>query len=90
MLRVVFTRTCWLCDGHVVSCDPAPIISTLLPAEGPTTGDFKVAVFGLNFVPSANFRITFGSVTASDYEFHSSSSVIWYPPDALVLLCPST
>jgi hypothetical protein len=49
----------------------------VLPAEGPTTGDFKVAVFGINFVPSANFRVSFGPITAIDYEFHSSSSVIW-------------
>ncbi|ELR18804.1 BRCA1 C Terminus (BRCT) domain containing protein [Acanthamoeba castellanii str. Neff] len=79
--------------AHISSSSAhAPIISTLLPAEGPTTGDFKVAVFGLNFVPSANFRITFGSVTASDYEFHSSSSVIWYPAPALgalALICPT-
>ncbi len=55
----------------------APVISMLLPAEGPSIGDFKVAVFGLNFVPSSNFRLNFGEVAAIDFEFHSNTSLVW-------------
>jgi hypothetical protein len=33
----------------------------VLPESGPTTGEYKVALFGLNFVAGSKFKIKFGS-----------------------------
>jgi hypothetical protein len=49
----------------------------ILPDCGSTIGSYKVAVFGINFLPRSQFHIRFGGdVTATDIEFHSSTAVI--------------
>ncbi|KAH3742581.1 Tetratricopeptide repeat protein [Pelomyxa schiedti] len=55
---------------------PVPTITMVLPTSGPNTGDFRLAVFGLNFRPGPGFKLKVGAVTATEYEFHSSTSVI--------------
>jgi tetratricopeptide (TPR) repeat protein len=54
----------------------APTVNMVLPESGPTTGEYKVALFGLNFVPGAKLKIKFGSFTIKHIEFHSASSVV--------------
>eukprot|EP01105_Mastigella_eilhardi_P027734 TRINITY_DN8715_c0_g3_i1.p1 TRINITY_DN8715_c0_g3~~TRINITY_DN8715_c0_g3_i1.p1 ORF type:complete len:1056 (-),score=242.25 TRINITY_DN8715_c0_g3_i1:18-3134(-) len=63
---------------------PLPIVTLVLPATGPNTGDFRVAVFGLHFVPGAGAKIRFGPVAAYDYEWHSDTSVICSVPACVV------
>lgn len=55
----------------------------VLPTTGPNTGDFKLAVFGLNFNLGPGFKLKLGNVEAVDYEFHSNSSVICTIPPCM-------
>ena len=49
----------------------------IFPDSGSTIGSYKLAVFGLNFVPSAQFHLRFGpQVVSREIEFHSSTSLI--------------
>lgn len=56
--------------------NPAPVLSMILPQSGPNGGNFKVAVFGRNFVAGASFRIRVGHLDAINYEFHSETAVV--------------
>ncbi|KAL6043085.1 actin [Balamuthia mandrillaris] len=63
----------------------APTITMVLPNQGPSTGDIQVALIGLNFVPSSNFRVRFGEqVEAVNFEFHSTTSVVCSIPNVNV------
>eukprot|EP00002_Diphylleia_rotans_P034389 TRINITY_DN7378_c0_g1_i1.p1 TRINITY_DN7378_c0_g1~~TRINITY_DN7378_c0_g1_i1.p1 ORF type:complete len:1864 (-),score=413.33 TRINITY_DN7378_c0_g1_i1:109-5700(-) len=52
-----------------------PDITMALPDQGPATGGFKIAIFGLNFTPGPYFRVRVGKLVAVDYEFHSNTSL---------------
>lgn len=67
----------------------SPSITLLLPNFGPNHGVYKVAVFGLNFVPSVNFQLKFGNIvrykkflskiiyfSSTEVEFHCSTALI--------------
>eukprot|EP01130_Rhizamoeba_saxonica_P017696 TRINITY_DN862_c0_g2_i1.p1 TRINITY_DN862_c0_g2~~TRINITY_DN862_c0_g2_i1.p1 ORF type:complete len:1369 (-),score=302.65 TRINITY_DN862_c0_g2_i1:28-4134(-) len=56
--------------------DAVPTISLLLPDSGSAEGGFDVAIMGLNFSPSEDFRVKFGSVDCSHYVFHGTTSII--------------
>eukprot|EP01125_Pyxidicula_operculata_P008164 TRINITY_DN275_c3_g1_i1.p1 TRINITY_DN275_c3_g1~~TRINITY_DN275_c3_g1_i1.p1 ORF type:complete len:1833 (-),score=537.60 TRINITY_DN275_c3_g1_i1:60-5486(-) len=62
----------------------APTISNVVPPNGPVTGDLEVAIFGLNFIPGPKFRVKFGNVVASNYQFHSHTSVLVKIPSCSV------
>jgi len=53
-----------------------PTVTKVIPPNAPVTGDVEIAVFGLNFVPGPKFRVSFGNVVATNYQFHSATSVI--------------
>eukprot|EP01105_Mastigella_eilhardi_P027733 TRINITY_DN8715_c0_g2_i2.p1 TRINITY_DN8715_c0_g2~~TRINITY_DN8715_c0_g2_i2.p1 ORF type:complete len:1431 (-),score=368.63 TRINITY_DN8715_c0_g2_i2:61-4353(-) len=55
---------------------PVPTVTLVLPTSGPNTGDFRVAVFGLNFVQGPGLTIRFGTVASTDNEFHGDTSII--------------
>jgi len=54
----------------------APSISLVLPDKGPTSGTFQVAIFGLYFTSSSNFRVKFGDVLASSIEYHCPTAIL--------------
>ena len=38
-------------------------MNLVIPSSGPTTGEYKVAIVGLNFVAGSNLNIKFGSIS---------------------------
>ncbi|EAL63771.1 TPR repeat-containing protein [Dictyostelium discoideum AX4] len=64
-----------------------PIISLIVPPSGSNNGSFQIAIFGIGFLAGAGFRIKIGNdnggggVFASNYEFHSSTSVLCTIPN---------
>eukprot|EP00026_Physarum_polycephalum_P000414 Phypoly_transcript_00415.p1 GENE.Phypoly_transcript_00415~~Phypoly_transcript_00415.p1 ORF type:complete len:1535 (+),score=349.28 Phypoly_transcript_00415:114-4718(+) len=61
---------------NAVPSTTAPTVNMVLPETGPTTGEYKVALFGLNFVAGSKLKIKFGSLAVKHIEFHSASSVV--------------
>eukprot|EP01132_Coremiostelium_polycephalum_P008646 gene8646-10643_t len=62
---------------------PDPVITLLVPPSGPNQGSFQVSVFGVGFAPGPSFRIRFGGVFATNYEFHSNSCVLCTIPSGV-------
>eukprot|EP00727_Mastigamoeba_balamuthi_P008715 m51a1_g4466 hypothetical protein (1454) ;mRNA; f:212409-226250 len=62
---------------------PVPVVTLCLPSSGPNSGDFQVAVVGLNFIAGPAFRVRFGTVVADDVEFHANTSIIAHVPSAM-------
>eukprot|EP01133_Synstelium_polycarpum_P013909 gene13909-16409_t len=64
-----------------------PVISMLVPPSGGNHGGYQVSVFGVGFAPNPSFRIQFGTVMATNYEFHSNSAVlVTVPPGASIAI----
>ena len=59
-----------------------PTVTLVLPTSAPNNGDFKLALFGLDFEPSARFKVSIisknqqQSVTASNVEFHATTAIL--------------
>lgn len=58
-----------------------PILSLILPHGGPNRGGFQIAIFGIQFQNTPQFRIRIGHFDAVDYEFHSETSVVAMIPE---------
>ncbi|KAF2077076.1 hypothetical protein CYY_001643, partial [Polysphondylium violaceum] len=60
-----------------------PLISMLVPPSGPNSGGIQVSVFGVGFAPGPSFRIKFGDILATNYEFHSNTAVLVTIPSGI-------
>ncbi|KAI5480848.1 putative membrane-bound transcriptional activator [Pseudohyphozyma bogoriensis] len=60
---------------------PAPKITRLIPAEGPTTGGIEVTILGENFVE--NLTVVFGDSAAVPTHFWSSNTLVCILPPAV-------
>ncbi|KAK5578408.1 hypothetical protein RB653_008079 [Dictyostelium firmibasis] len=60
-----------------------PTITLIVPPSGSNNGSFQIALFGIGFLAGAGFRIKIGDsgIFASNYEFHSSTSVLCTIPN---------
>ncbi|KAN0023190.1 hypothetical protein ACTFIU_011353 [Dictyostelium citrinum] len=60
-----------------------PIISLIVPPSGSNNGSFQIAIFGIGFLAGPGFRVKIGDsgIFASNYEFHSSTSVLCTIPN---------
>ena len=68
-------------DPKSTNSTSIPTLSLILPHGGPNRGNFKIAIFGQQFVNSPLFRIRIGHFDAIDYEFHSETSVVAVIPE---------
>ena len=57
---------------------PSPLISSMSPAAGTTTGGREVTIFGSHFINVTG--VSFGSVAASSYVVESQSRIAAVPP----------
>jgi len=70
-----------------------PTLTEIVPCHVPVTGNTKVAVFGMNFIPSPNFRVRFGTeespILAISYAFHGTTSVLCTIPEVFAEAGPT-
>ncbi|EGC30921.1 hypothetical protein DICPUDRAFT_58027 [Dictyostelium purpureum] len=72
-------------NPNLVQPQPAavndPTITLIIPPSGPSYGGYQISIYGISFAPGPSFRVRFGdNIFATNYEFHSNSSVLCTVP----------